>query len=219
MVCRRLHGRFRRAMAIATGRSPRPTPCRARPMINTVNHWIRCEHTAHDDRAKGDEDDRPAGGARRPAAPSPAVARAPVSRVMVRIHSPGGRRHPVVPRQGGDERARRGSTPRPSRTRTAPGGCREPQAQRRDAIGPDRVRGDRSRLARRSASRGFCRTRHPVMSLDDDIRQMLAKIRLHLEPRPWACGSCPIHSSWMAYLPNSLGGISLPSQADSVDEG
>src|ERR1700721_662158 len=38
-------GRVRRAVAMATGRSPRPTPCRARPMSSTVNPLDTAETT------------------------------------------------------------------------------------------------------------------------------------------------------------------------------
>jgi hypothetical protein len=81
-------GRFRRAMAMATGRRPRPTPCRARPMINTVKPLDTAESTQPTTTAP--RATRMTARWRGPSASRPitGVARAPVSRVMVRIHSP-----------------------------------------------------------------------------------------------------------------------------------
>ncbi len=89
MVCRACSGgRFRRAMAMATGRSPRPTPCRARPMISTVKPLDTAASTQPTTTAP--RATRITARWRGPSASRPitGVASAPVSRVMVRIHSP-----------------------------------------------------------------------------------------------------------------------------------
>src|ERR1700731_2070337 len=81
-------GRLRRAIAMATGKSPRPTPWKARPMINTVNPLDTAETTQPtptEARAA-----RMTARWRDPSASRPitGVATAPPRRVTVRIQCP-----------------------------------------------------------------------------------------------------------------------------------
>ena len=141
MVCRAAsHGRFRRAMAIATGRSPRPTPCRARPMINTVKPLDTAASTQPTTTAP--RATRMTGPLAGPVGQPPHHRRGQGAGQQGDGEDPlpGAQRHPVVPRQGGDEgraEARHHGHQGPGQHQ---GRYQEPPAQRRAVTGPDRVR-------------------------------------------------------------------------------